>query len=215
MRQVQPPKLARDGAANKTRVRLIQQSMKRFKRAGSAMAAGALLTLAVCGLPASGEATAVSAQGTNLGLTAVSARGEGSAPKRCRTDALSARLGRQDPGAGNVYAPLVLTNTSAQTCWVYGFVGLIMFDGNGDALRTRVRREDIRPQRVVLKPRASAHALLHWVTVETGAEKRCPASARLMIIAPDEVAHLEIPFTARPCDDGRIDVRPLAPGVRP
>ncbi|MFF4624076.1 DUF4232 domain-containing protein [Nonomuraea jabiensis] len=189
--------------------------MQRFKRAGSAMTAGALLTLAVCGLPAAGEATAVSAQGAHIGSAAVSARGEASAPKRCRTAALSAHLGRQDPGAGNVYAPLVLTNTSAQTCWVYGFVGLVMFDGNGDALRTRVRRESVRPQRVVLKPNASAHARLHWVMVETGAEKRCPTSARLMIIPPDEVAHLEIPFTARACDDGRIDVRPLAPGAHP
>ncbi|MEV4359980.1 DUF4232 domain-containing protein [Nonomuraea sp. NPDC049625] len=191
--------------------------MQRFKRAGSAMTASALLTLAVCGLPASGEATAVSAQGpatTNVGLAAASARGEGSAPGRCRTEALSAHLGRQDPGAGNVYAPLVLTNTSAQTCWVYGFVGLVMFDGNGDAMRTRVRRENVRPQRVVLKPKASAHARLHWVMVQTGAEKRCPTSARLMIIPPDEVAHLEIPFTAMACDSGRIDVRPLAPGAR-
>ncbi|WP_431931191.1 DUF4232 domain-containing protein [Nonomuraea jabiensis] len=187
--------------------------MQRFKRAGSAMTAGALLTLAVCGLPASSEATAVSAQGANIGFAAVSAREE--APKRCRTDALSAHLGRQDPGAGNVYAPLVLTNTSARTCWVYGFVGLVMFDGNGDALRTRVRRENVRPRRVVLKPNASAHARLHWVMVETGAEKRCPTSARLMIIPPDEVAHLEIPFTARACDEGRIDVRPLAPGAHP
>ncbi|MFI6740415.1 DUF4232 domain-containing protein [Nonomuraea sp. NPDC050451] len=186
--------------------------MQRFKRAGSAVMAGALLTLAVCSLPASGDATAVSAQSS---ATTDSARGEGSAPKRCRTEALSAHLGRQDPGAGNVYAPLVLTNTSAQTCWVYGFVGLVMFDGNGDALRTRVRRENVRPHRVVLKPRASAHARLHWGMVETGAEKRCPTSARLMIIPPDEVAHLEIPFTARVCDDGRIDVRPLAPGAHP
>jgi hypothetical protein len=90
-----------------------------------------------------------------------------------------------------------------------------MFDGNGDALRTRVRWEGVRPHRVVLKPKASAYARLHWGMVETGAEKRCPTSTRLMIIPPDEVAHLEIPFTARVCDDGRIDVRPLAPGTQP
>jgi hypothetical protein len=30
-----------------------------------------------------------------------------------------------------------------------------------------------------------------------------------MIIPPDETAHLEIPFTANVCDDGRIGVTPL------
>ncbi|WP_433431911.1 DUF4232 domain-containing protein [Nonomuraea sp. CA-141351] len=194
--------------------------MKRFKRAGSAMITGVLLTSVASGLFASGGAaaravTAVGAQGamaTNAGL---STRGEGAAAKRCRTDALTAHLGREDPGAGNVYAPLVLTNTSAQTCWVYGFPGLVMFDGNGDALRTRVRRESVRPDRVVLKPKASAYARLHWVMVETGSEGRCPVSARLMIIPPDETAHLEIPFRATVCDTGRIDVRPFASRVRP
>ncbi|MET7337491.1 DUF4232 domain-containing protein [Nonomuraea sp. NPDC005650] len=171
--------------------------MKRFNRAGSALLAGVLLTSVTSGLLGSGEAVAQAAAG------------------RCRTDALTAHLGRPDPGAGNVYAPLVLTNTSTRTCWVYGFAGLVMFDGNGDALRTRVRRESVQPRRVVLAPKASAYARLHWGMVQTGTEKRCPTSARLMIMPPDETAHLEIPFKAMVCDDGRIDIRPFVPGTHP
>ncbi len=136
------------------------------------------------------------------------------APKRCRTDALSARIGTADAGAGQRYAPLVLTNTGSRPCWVYGFTGLIMIDGNGDALRTRTRRESVQPRRVTLRPGASAHARLHWTVVPTGKETTCPRSARLMIIPPDEVAHLEIPFDAMVCGDGRIDVRPMEPGTR-
>ncbi|KAA9373423.1 DUF4232 domain-containing protein [Microbispora cellulosiformans] len=135
------------------------------------------------------------------------------APARCRTTGLRARVGRQDPGAGNRYAPLVLTNTSGRTCWVYGFVGLVLIDGRGDVLRTRTRRESVTPHRVTLRPGASAHARLHWTVVPTDHETRCPASARLMIIPPDEVAHLEVPFSATICDDGRIDARPMAPGA--
>jgi hypothetical protein len=122
-------------------------------------------------------------------------------------------VGRQDAGAGNRYAPLVLTNTSGKTCWVYGFVGLVLIDGRGDVLRTRTRRESVTPHRVTLRPGASAHARLHWTVVPSGHETRCPSSARLMIIPPDEVAHLEVPFTATVCDDGRIDARPMAPGA--
>ncbi|MBE3015382.1 DUF4232 domain-containing protein [Microbispora sp. NEAU-D428] len=140
-------------------------------------------------------------------------RSTGAAPERCRTTGLRARVGRQDAGAGNRYAPLVLTNMSAKTCWVYGFVGLVLIDGRGDVLRTRTRRESVTPHRVTLRPGASAHARLHWTVVPSGHETRCPTAARLMIIPPDEVAHLEVPFSATVCDDGRIDARPMAPGA--
>ncbi|GAA5066977.1 hypothetical protein HNP84_001045 [Thermocatellispora tengchongensis] len=146
--------------------------------------------------------------------TAGAASGEEAAAARCRTEGLRASLGRVSAAAGNRYAPLVLRNTSGRTCWVYGYVGLVMFDRNGDALRTRVRRESVTPRRVTLKPGASAHARLHWTVVPSGGESRCPSAARLMIIPPDEVAHLEIPFTTVICDDGRLDIRPMAPGAR-
>ncbi|MEV4299480.1 DUF4232 domain-containing protein [Microbispora rosea] len=162
-----------------------------------------------------GRATAAGAASVRYGAAArTTATGTGAAaPQRCRTTGLRARVGRQDPGAGNRYAPLVLTNTSGKTCWVYGFVGLVLIDGRGDVLRTRTRRESVTPHRVTLRPGASAHARLHWTVVPSGHETRCPASARLMIIPPDEVAHLEVPFSATVCDDGRIDARPMAPGA--
>ncbi|MFI7030518.1 DUF4232 domain-containing protein [Microbispora rosea] len=162
-----------------------------------------------------GRATAAGAASARYGAAArtTATQTTGAAPQRCRTTGLRARVGRQDPGAGNRYAPLVLTNTSGKTCWVYGFVGLVLIDGRGDVLRTRTRRESVTPHRVTLRPGASAHARLHWTVVPSGHETRCPASARLMIIPPDEVAHLEVPFSATVCDDGRIDVRPMAPGA--
>ncbi|MET8338426.1 DUF4232 domain-containing protein [Streptosporangium canum] len=159
------------------------------------------------------------AAGANARLAGSTAAGSGSsgtetAVERCRTGALAARVGAVDAGAGQRYAPLVVTNRSARACWVYGFVGLIMIDRNGDALRTRTRRESVQPHRVTLRPGAGAHARLHWTEVPSGRETRCPAAARLMIIPPDEVAHLEIPFTAAVCDDGRLDITPMAPGTR-
>lgn len=151
-------------------------------------------------------ATAVTVQAASLRVT-------NAAATRCRTEALAARIGRVDAGAGQRYAPLVFTNTSGRTCWVYGFVGLIMIDGSGDALRTRTRRESVTPRRITLRPGASAHARLHWNQVP-GGNNPCVTSARLMIIPPDEVAHLEIPFRATVCGDGRLDVTPMAPGTR-
>ncbi|WP_182887566.1 DUF4232 domain-containing protein [Microbispora sp. H10885] len=165
-------------------------------------------TAALTPAAARGTVRAASASIASTASTASAAKG----PARCRTTGLRARVGRQDPGAGNRYAPLVLTNASGRTCWVYGFVGLVLIDGRGDVLRTRTRRESVTPHRVTLRPGASAHARLHWTVVPTDHETRCPVSARLMIIPPDEVAHLEVPFTASICDDGRIDARPMSPG---
>ncbi|WP_271222936.1 DUF4232 domain-containing protein [Streptosporangium carneum] len=169
--------------------------------------------------PATGEAgpggTGTRPAGAAFAGAALSAGSAGkSAAGRCRTEGLRASVGAEGAGAGQRYAPLVLTNTSAKDCWVYGFVGLVMFDGNGDALRTRVRRESVRPRRVTLRPGASAHARLHWSVVRGKGETPCPAPARLMIIPPDEVAHLEIPFTAVVCGDGRLDITPMAAGAR-
>ncbi|MEV4115631.1 DUF4232 domain-containing protein [Nonomuraea sp. NPDC049695] len=146
---------------------------------------------------------------TGWGAEAHATSSSETAAQRCVTGQLKASLGRIDPGAGQRNTDLLLTNRSARTCSVYGFVGLIMIDGKGDALRTRVRRNGVTPHRVTLKPGHSAKAGLHWGVIETGGEKTCPTAARLMIIPPDETAHLEIPFNAQVCDDGRIDVAPL------
>ncbi|MER5421728.1 DUF4232 domain-containing protein [Streptosporangium roseum] len=207
----------------------------------STVMAGVLMASAACGSPASPERSVTpAAEGALPRIASVNARladadakvtgvdarpagskaagggssGAGTAVERCRTGALAARVGAVDAGAGQRYAPLVVTNRSARACWVYGFVGLIMIDRNGDALRTRTRRENVQPRRVTLRPGAGAHARIHWTEVRSGRETRCPASARLMIIPPDEVAHLEIPFTAAVCDDGRLDITPMAPGTR-
>ncbi|MEZ0076819.1 DUF4232 domain-containing protein [Planotetraspora sp. GP83] len=180
----------------------------------SAAAAGLILAATACGSPTPSSTTSSRDISTSATKVASSATVRTAPAGRCRTTALKARFGEGDAGAGNHYAPLILTNTSSKTCWVYGFVGLIMIDGHGDALRTRTRRESVQPHRVTLKPGASAHARVHWTVVETGDETRCPTAKRLMIIPPDEVAHLEIPFTAMVCDHGRLDVTPMAPGTR-
>ncbi len=132
-----------------------------------------------------------------------------SAVKRCTTAQLKGAVGRVDAGAGQRYATLTLTNRSGRTCWVYGYVGLIMIDGHQDAMRTRVRRQSGAAHRITLKPGAAAHAKLHWVSVRSSGERTCPASSRALVIPPDEKAFLNIPFAARPCDFGRIDVSPL------
>ncbi|NUR85608.1 MAG: DUF4232 domain-containing protein [Nonomuraea sp.] len=135
---------------------------------------------------------------------------ESAAVHRCVTSQLQVKLGRTDAGAGNRYAPLTFTNRSSRSCSLYGYPGLIMIDKQGDALRTRVRRDAGSKHTITLKPGRSAKARLHWTVIETGGETSCPAPYRLMVIPPDETAHLEIPFdVGQVCDTGRLDVQPI------
>ncbi|MEV4097329.1 DUF4232 domain-containing protein [Streptosporangium saharense] len=189
---------------------LIDSTYRARRLTAVSTAAVALAAVSACAPVASASAESPAVAVKAAGSAAVSAGTAG----RCRTGGLRASVGRVDAGAGQRYAPLVLTNTSGKSCWVYGFVGLVMFDAKGDALRTRVRRESVPAHRVTLRPGASAHARLHWATVPSGRETSCPSAARLMIIPPDEVAHLEIPFTGTVCGDGRLDVTPMTSGAR-
>lgn len=183
-------------AATGGRARRISRERARITEAEPGQAAG---------VPAGAAGTAAGTEGLSAGKAV---------PGRCRTGRLRARVGEVDAGAGQRYAPLVLTNASERTCWVYGFVGLVMFDRNGDALRTRVRRESVPSRRVTLRPGVSAHARLHWTVVPGRRESTCPSAARLMIIPPDAIAHLEVPFTSEVCGDGRLSITPMAPGSR-
>lgn len=193
---------------------LIDSTHRARRLTAVSMAAVALAAVSACA-PATGALVAsTSAVSSGPPVAAGAAAVSTGTAGRCRTGGLRASVGRVDAGAGQRYAPLVLTNTSGRSCWVYGFVGLVMFDAKGDALRTRVRRESVPAHRVTLRPGAAAHARLHWTTVPGGRETSCPSAARLMIIPPDEVAHLEIPFTGTVCGDGRLDITPMTSGAR-
>ncbi len=67
------------------------------------------------------------------GDTAASASASARTDGRCRTDQLSARVGRLDPGAGQRNFPVVLTNTSDRTCTLYGYPGAAFVDASGSS----------------------------------------------------------------------------------
>ncbi|ELS50902.1 hypothetical protein STVIR_8125 [Streptomyces viridochromogenes Tue57] len=84
-------------------------------------------------------------------------------PPRCTRDQLALSLGRISPGAGNLYAPLIFTNTSSEACHLQGFPGVTLLDASGDRIGDPAERAgDMRPV-VVLAPGKSAYAALHTV----------------------------------------------------
>lgn len=131
--------------------------------------------------------------------------------ERCHTSMLSGSVQRGDPGAGQRYAELVLTNDSAETCTLYGYGGLQLIDSNGAPLNTELTRAPSPgPAMIELNPGESAHKTLHWTAIPHQGEptdgpcQPVPAGAR--VIPPDETDPLSINWAFGPvCGFGAIE----------
>lgn len=115
---------------------------------------------------------------------------------RCTAAVLSGVVQGSDAAAGNRYAKLVVTNTGAVPCTLYGYGGFQLVAADGTALPTSTRRDEAPgPSLVRVAPGATAVKNLHWGVVPSGTEpvtgpcQPDPRTAR--IIPPDETE----PFT--------------------
>ena len=155
------------------------------------------------------------------GLVPPSATITPTATPRCHTSDLSASLRPLNSGAGQRYAALSLTNRSGHVCQVYGYVGMLLLDGNGTPLPTDVvRNANPGPQIVSLAPGQSAFTLLHWTVVAGPGESQTaqcePQPVYVEITPPDETTQLVVGWNMQfVCLHGRIDVHGLAPGSGP
>lgn len=131
--------------------------------------------------------------------------------ERCHTSMLSGSLTRAEPGAGQRYAELVLTNRSGQTCTLYGYGGLQLVGADGTPLPTNTERTpNPGPQLVRLDPGDAASATLHWTAMPhqgEPAEGPCqPRPSSVQVIPPDETDALSVPWDEGPvCGWGAID----------
>ena len=146
-------------------------------------------------------------------VTAVTA-----SPERCHTSTLSVGFTGSEGAAGTIVDTFRMTNSGRSACTLFGFVGLLMLDGGGRALPTRVVRNggilatQAGPSRFLLQPGASATFQAAWSDVPRGSEGPCPQAASLIVTPPDEYDHEVIPVRGwglAPCAGGEIDVSPL------
>lgn len=133
------------------------------------------------------------------------------ASQRCHTSMLSASVQASDAGAGQRYAELVLTNSSRETCNLYGYGGLQLIGADGRPLPTDLKRDpNPGPTLIRLAPGKSASATLHWSAVPHGGESetgQCqPTPVRVEVIPPDETDPLTATWDlGEVCGFGSID----------
>lgn len=195
--------------------------------------AGTAAAAAGCGLsskaatptpPGSPPASAGRTAGTGpaspaptAGSPGAAAGGDGSpSPGRCHTSMLSAHVVLGQPGAGQRYADLVLTNTSGTVCRVYGYPGMQLVSASGRNIPTAVERQPGTEPLVTLAPGRQASSLLHWTIVPgTGEGSPCePAASGLIVTPPDETAPLRTSWPGGPvCQHGQVFVTAFQPGA--
>jgi uncharacterized protein DUF4232 len=136
---------------------------------------------------------------------------EGTAGDKCTADDLTGVVQPGDAAAGNRYVSLVVTNTSDQTCSLYGYGGLQLIGANGQPNPTILTRQpDPGPASVSLVPGGKATKKLHWVVVPTGNEPQegpCqPESTGATVIPPDDTTSFSVDFDfGSVCNGGTIE----------
>lgn len=143
-----------------------------------------------------------------------------SGPVECTTKDLRVDVVPGQSAAGQRYAALVFTNTSAGSCFVVGYPGLQLLSPSGATVPTDVVRADGTKKQVTLAQGEKASTLMHWSVVPGPGEptdSACePTAATLLVTPPDQTTQLKSGWEGGPvCLKGRIDVRPLEAGSDP
>jgi len=170
--------------------------------------------------PSAAPTGPVSNHGPTVPPPATAAAGSGpggsASPGRCHTSMLSAHIVVGQPGAGQHYADLVLTNTSGTTCRIYGYPGMQLVSTGGGNVPTTVDRTPGTEPLVTLAAGQQVSSLLHWTIVPgTGEGSPCePTASGLIVTPPDETSPLHTSWPGGPvCQHGQVFVTALRPGA--
>jgi hypothetical protein len=131
----------------------------------------------------------------------------------CKAGDVKLSLGQGDAGAGSVYRPLVITNSSAKPCEIQGFPGVSYVAGtDGHQVGKDAFREGTKGNAVKLNPGQSAAADIQFVNVRNFDSGTCqPTEVKgLRIYLPQETASNFVPAEGTGCASTKIPGNQLA-----
>ena len=174
-------------------------SIRRRIVAFAVVAATAAGAIAAVGMLSAAWSTGSARGDSSPGSTAAAS---GPTPA-CSTSHLAVWIGVGAGGgaAGSTYYPLEFTNTSSQSCHLYGFPGVSATAGGRQAGSAAQRNHSAPVRSVVLAPGASAHALLQITDVANFDRTACRpvTAAGLVVYPPNQTASAFIPFRFAAC----------------
>ncbi|SEF30426.1 Protein of unknown function [Amycolatopsis pretoriensis] len=125
----------------------------------------------------------------------------------CKAGDVTLSLGQGDAGAGSMYRPLLIKNTSAKACEIQGFPGVSYVAGNdGHQVGKDAFREGTKGNAVKLDPGQTAAADIQFVNVRNFDPGTCQPTAvkGLRIYLPQETASKFVPTDGTACASTKI-----------
>jgi len=175
----------------------------------------ALTALACCGLAACGTASAPGARATHTvtvqassapptgGSTPTTAPASQAGPGTCLATDLTGGLGASQGAAGTIYTDVVLTNTSAASCTLYGYPGVSFVTGpGGSQVGAPANRNAISPAtQVTLAPGGQANTLLALTDVGVFPPSECQPTTVgwLRVYPPGDYGSLYVQYSTQTC----------------
>ena len=154
------------------------------------------------GAPGSGPAGSTSVSATPAAAsaaTSTSAAPTGAAG--CLSSGLQAELGASQGTAGTIYQVIVLTNTSASNCTLYGYPGVsfVTSQGGSQVGAPAKRNPAVQATQVTLAPGGKANVLL--AVHDAGAYPDCRMTSVdwLRIYPPGDYGSLYVQYKAQTC----------------
>lgn len=158
---------------------------------------------------------------------APAAPGDGTAPPpghdagpRCTAAALDTHLGRVGGAAGSAILTLVFTNTSADTCTLYGYPGVSYVGPDGSQVGAPAARSPRPENAVPLAPGASASAQVRAAQVHNYPAERCRPTpvAGLRVYPPGETSSVVLEHRTTGCAATgtgitQMEITPVVPGA--
>jgi hypothetical protein len=123
---------------------------------------------------------------------------------------VSLSIGSEDGGAGQLFRPLVFTNTGSRSCTLQGFPEVVLLDAGGAPIGDPAGAEDTTPPATItLDPGEVASALLHTTNGPIGGP--ClPPSAGISVVLPGDSNDLFVAVAYTAC--GGFTVRAFVAG---
>ncbi len=180
----------------------------------------------VCQEP--GAVTAAGLAGASTSLRVLPAAPAASASwAQCSKAQIAVTATDTGAGLGHVGVLFSLRNTSSTDCRLYGYPGLQLLGGSGEALPTTVERAvsgaylfpAVTPHWVALSPGAVGSFDLQYEDNPTGAAANepyataCPTATQVEVTLPNAYDHAIVPATMAPCE-GQVLVSPVLPGTQ-
>jgi Domain of unknown function (DUF4232) len=176
---------------------------------GSTAAPGAAPAPAKASTPGSGPAGSTSGSATSpatSAATSTSAAPTGAAG--CLSSGLQAELGASQGTAGTIYQVIVLTNTSASNCTLYGYPGVsfVTSQGGSQVGAPATKNPAVQPTQLTLAPGGKANVLL--AVHDAGAYPDCRMTSVdwLRIYPPGDYGSLYVQYKAQTCANTRNSI---------